>query len=88
MKPFDQLQVVEHLEREVKYNLDNLLLIIPVKYHTTSLESEARCELSYNTGRRDALVTIQKLLEHMNVQLTAEGECMLEDMYEESKEKA
>lgn len=86
MKPLDQLEIIEHLEKETEHNLNNLLAIIPVKYHTTSLESEARCELSYNTGRRDVLVTFQKLFEHMNVQLTAEADDMLKDMYKQSLE--
>lgn len=86
MKPLDQLALVEHLAKDVEYKLENLLSIIPAKYHTTSLESEARCELSYNTGRRDMLVSFQKLFEHMDVQLTAEADDMLKDMYEQSLE--
>jgi len=86
MKPLDQLALVEHLAKDVEYKLENLLSIIPAKYHTTSLESEARCELSYNTGRRDMLVSFQKLFEHMDAQLTAEADDMLKDMYEQSLE--
>tara|TARA_B100001094_G_C17809474_1_gene613079 strand:- start:79 stop:348 length:270 start_codon:yes stop_codon:yes gene_type:complete len=86
MKPLDQLQIVEYLAKDVEYKLENLLSIIPAKYHTTSLESEARCELSYNTGRRDMLVSFQKLFEHMDAKLTAEGDDMLRDMYEQSLE--
>lgn len=88
MKPFDKLKVVEHLEFDCNIMLNNILKIIPDKYHITSVPEEARCDLSYNTGRRDTLIELLKILEHMNVQLTAEGEDMLEDMYQESKEQA
>ena len=87
MKPFDQLKVVEHLEFDCNIMLNNILEIIPEKYRTTSVSEEARCDLSYNTGRRDTLVELLIILEHMNVQLTAEGEDMLEDMYKESRSK-
>lgn len=88
MIPFDKLKVVEHLEFDCNIMLNNILKIIPEKYHTTSVPKEARCDLSYNTGRRDTLVELLKILETMNAQLTAEGEDLLEDMYKESKERA
>ena len=88
MKPFDQLQVVEHLEKDCEYIYKNVLEYIPKKYHTTSLSIEATCSLSYHTGRRDMIVQIMRKLESMNVQLTAEGEDVLEDMYKKSKEQA
>lgn len=85
MEPFDKLKVVEHLEFDCNIMLNNILKIIPEKYHTTSVPSEARCDLSYNTGRRDTLVELLKILETMNAQLTAEGEDLLEDMYQQRR---
>ena len=85
MEPFNKLKVVEHLEFDCNIMLNNILKIIPEKYHTTSVPAEARCDLSYNTGRRDTLVELLKILELMNAQLTAEGEDMLEDMYQQRR---
>lgn len=85
MEPFDKLKVVEHLEFDCNIMLNNILKIIPEKYHTTSVPKEARCDLSYNTGRRDTLVELLKILETMNAQLTAEGEDLLEDMYQQRR---
>tara|TARA_R100001530_G_scaffold5435_1_gene6759 strand:+ start:13461 stop:13667 length:207 start_codon:yes stop_codon:yes gene_type:complete len=49
---------------DIQRLIDNKIEEIPDKYKNNSVPSGSRCTLSYNTGYRDALITIKTMVEY------------------------
>ena len=60
--------------------LRNKISELPPKYKNTSVPFEARCDISYDTGYRDGLMTIYKVIENMDVHIISELDEMAERM--------
>ena len=60
---YTEYNVVTKLIEYVNPLIDNVMALLPVNKRHNSLSKKARCELSYNQGYRDALITIKRKLE-------------------------
>ena len=60
---YTEYNLVTKLIEYVNPLIDNVMALLPVNKRHNSLSKEARCELSYNQGYRDALITIKRKLE-------------------------
>ena len=60
---YTEYNVVTKLIEYVNPLIANVMALLPVNKRHNSLSKEARCELSYNQGYRDALITIKRKLE-------------------------
>ena len=60
---YTEYNVVTKLIEYVNPLINNVIALLPVTYRHISLAQEARCDLSYNQGYRDALITIKTKLE-------------------------
>ena len=62
--------------------LRNKIAELPPKYKNNSVPFEARCDISYDTGYRDGLMTIYKIIENMDVHIMNELDEMADHMAE------
>ena len=77
--------LTDRLMKFCQQQLKNKIADLPTEYKNNSVPFGARCDISYDTGFRDGLMTIYKVIEDMDIHITAELDEMSDRMAEEAE---